>query len=120
MAAVAEASETAVMNVVIAVAGDALRAQIDLAHIRPRVAGLTSQSDVSPFERVVGIAVVVEAPDEPAVRVVASGAVRGQSPTVCVGGRVAAGAAQRRVRVRTGEMTLLTRCEEVKSDQWEP
>ncbi len=94
MAAVTTGTEGAAVGVVIFVASDAFLGEVDLVFHRLVVTGMAVQVAVAAGERVVGLAVVIEAPSGPIVGIVATGAVLAQTSVVDAGivGTVAGGA----------------------------
>jgi hypothetical protein len=108
-----------VVNVVCAVARNARRRYRPVVDERPRVTGLAGQTLVGAVEHEVGVAIVIEAPQRPAGRVVTSAAGAAERLGVDVVFLVAVDARHRRVRVGRRQVALLARHHAVQTDQRE-
>jgi hypothetical protein len=104
------------MDVVLAVAGIAIRGQRDFGDIPGDVARLAIETSVPPGQRVVRLCVVIKAPPAPIVRVVAKRTVRPKA-TFMMLVPVTGGAAQRRALEQQRAMTFLARHDGVAPDQ---
>ena len=109
MATLASGPERPTVNVVLFVATEARRGQVNLPFDDLSVAGAAIQPEMSAIEAIIGLAVMVEAPENPAIRVVTELATRGQTAFVNVLGLMAVDAFQGRVSVFPRQVALFTR-----------
>lgn len=106
------------VDVVLRVTRYAIRAQLELLR-RPFVAGGAREARVSPRQRKVRLLRVVELPDSPAHRGMATRAVASEIPFMYIVRRMAVATAPRCIAKLAGEMTLLARYGGMKPGQRE-
>lgn len=119
MATRASRAEGATVHVVLLVTTEARRGQADLPFDDVPVAGTAVQSDMGAIEAIVGLNVVIEPPEGPAIRVMAQLAVGTQTAFVSVFGLVAAPAFQGRVSVLGRQVACLAGRRGMQPDQRE-
>ncbi len=119
MATLASRSERSTVNVVLPVATEARRGQVDLPLHDFPVAGAAIQPEMGAIESIIGLTVVVEAPEGPAIRVVTQLAIGTQTAFVNVLGLMAADAFQDRVSVFPRQMAFFARGRRMQSDERE-
>ncbi len=118
MAPLAVLAEFSVMDVITLVAGIAIGRHVDFRLLCLVVAGLTLQSFMRPGEGILGLRVMIERPDFPAIRAVAGGTVRRcPQPALMVGIVMARAAASRDFREILARMTLLARHDSMQAKQ---
>ena len=97
------------MNVVLLVAAEARRGQADLPFDDLAVAGAAVQPEMGAIKAIIGLTVVIESPEGPAIRVVTQLAIGAQTALVNVLRLMAADAFQDRVSVLRRQVTFFTR-----------
>lgn len=97
------------MNVVLFVTTEAGLGQVDLPIDDVPVAGAAVQPEMGAIEAIIGLTVVVEAPERPAVRVVTQLAIGAQTAFVNVLGFMAADTFQDRVSVFPRQVAFFAR-----------
>lgn len=119
MTGLARTPECAAMRIVCAMAAKAGHRRRHFGEVARRVTGVTLQSGVGSGQRILGVFVVIEAPEIKTVGVVATAAI-GAKPAFVMRILVATFARPRRVFVCRGAVTGLARHGGVKTDEWKP
>lgn len=107
------------MNVVLFVTTEAGLGQVDLPIDDVPVAGAAVQPEMGAIKAIIGLTVVVEAPEGPAIRVVTQVAVGAQTAFVNVFGFMAVDTLQKRVFVFRRQVALFARDRRMQSDERE-
>ncbi len=100
-------------------AAEARRGQVDLPLDDFPVAGATVQPEMGAIQAIVGLTVVVEAPEDPAIRVVTQVAFRAQTAFVVVFGLMAADTLQGRIFVFLRQVAFFAGGRRMQSDEGE-
>ena len=117
VAAITLSSEITLVNIVPPMAATACRRQLNFAAHRNEVTAVASQSFVRTVEDIVGLLVMVEYPQRPAVRVMAAIAVWAETLTVNIIAPVAVDTGVGGILVGGRKMTLFTRNHCMQSDE---
>lgn len=105
------------MNVVLLVAAKACRGQVNLPFGDFPVASAAVQPEMGAIKAVIGLTVVVEAPESPAIGVVTQLAIDAQTTFVNVFGLMTADAFQDRVSVFPRQVALFARGRRMQPDE---